>query len=137
TEVNITSIGIVPLGIPLLAGPGAIVTTIVDATALPGAAHKIAVSVVIVLTAIVVYVALRLSAKAGPYMRPTPLPSLHAGTGLPAGFPILTQGHGKACRRLFPRHGRTWSDHPRVSRGKTALGQANSWMVVPSTTMTG
>ena len=34
TEVNITSIGIVPLGIPLLAGPGAIVTTIVDATAL-------------------------------------------------------------------------------------------------------
>ena len=29
TEVNITSIGIVPLGIPLLAGPGAIVATMV------------------------------------------------------------------------------------------------------------
>ena len=55
TEVNITSIGIVPLGIPLLAGPGAIVTTIVDATALPGIAHKVAVSVVIVLVAIAVY----------------------------------------------------------------------------------
>ncbi len=71
TEVNITSIGIVPLGIPLLAGPGAIVTTIVDATALPGIAHKLAVSVVVVLVAITVYVVLRLSAKAGTYMSPT------------------------------------------------------------------
>ncbi|MGH6893995.1 MAG: MarC family protein, partial [Dongiaceae bacterium] len=71
TQVSITSIGIVPLGIPLLAGPGAIVTTIVDSTALPGFAHKIAVSVVILLVAIVVYVSLRISAKAGAYMSPT------------------------------------------------------------------
>ena len=41
TEVNVTSIGIVPIGIPLLAGPGAIVTTIVDATALHSIAHKV------------------------------------------------------------------------------------------------
>jgi multiple antibiotic resistance protein len=105
TEVNITSIGIVPLGIPLLAGPGAIVTTIVDATALPTVAHKIAVSVVIVLVAIVVYVSLRLSAKAGTYMSPTAMTIFNRVMGLiiasiaiefmlgglAARFPILTQ----------------------------------------------
>jgi multiple antibiotic resistance protein len=105
TEVNITSIGIVPLGIPLLAGPGAIVTTIVDATALPGIAHKIAVSLVIVLVAIAVYVALRLSAKAGTYMSPTAMTIFNRVMGLiiasiaiefmlgglAARFPILTQ----------------------------------------------
>ena len=108
TEVNITSIGIVPLGIPLLAGPGAIVTTIVDATALPGIAHKIAVSLVIVLVAIVVYVALRLSAKAGTYMSPTAMTIFNRVMGLiiasiaiefmlgglAARFPILTQAAG-------------------------------------------
>jgi multiple antibiotic resistance protein len=105
TEVNITSIGIVPLGIPLLAGPGAIVTTIVDATALPGIAHKIAISVVILLVAIVVYVALRLSAKAGTYMSSTAMTIFNRVMGLiiasiaiefmlgglAARFPILTQ----------------------------------------------
>ena len=105
TEVNITSIGIVPLGIPLLAGPGAIVTTIVDATALPGIAHKLAVSLVVVLVAIVVYVALRLSAKAGTYMSPTAMTIFNRVMGLiiasiaiefmlgglAARFPILTQ----------------------------------------------
>ena len=108
TEVNITSIGIVPLGIPLLAGPGAIVTTIVDATALPGIAHKVAVSVVIVLVAIAVYVALRLSAKAGTYMSPTAMTIFNRVMGLiiasiaiefmlgglAARFPILTQAGG-------------------------------------------
>jgi multiple antibiotic resistance protein len=105
TEVNITSIGIVPLGIPLLAGPGAIVTTIVDATALPGVAHKLAVSVVVVLVAITVYVVLRLSAKAGTYMSPTAMTIFNRVMGLiiasiaiefmlgglAARFPILTQ----------------------------------------------
>jgi multiple antibiotic resistance protein len=105
TEVNITSIGIVPLGIPLLAGPGAIVTTIVDATALPGVAHKLMVSAVVVLVAIVVYVALRLSAKAGTYMSPTAMTIFNRVMGLiiasiaiefmlgglAARFPILTQ----------------------------------------------
>jgi multiple antibiotic resistance protein len=105
TEVNVTSIGIVPLGIPLLAGPGAIVTTIVDATALPGIAHKLAVSVVVVLVAITVYVVLRLSAKAGTYMSPTAMTIFNRVMGLiiasiaiefmlgglAARFPILTQ----------------------------------------------
>ncbi|MEZ5833305.1 MAG: MarC family protein [Dongiaceae bacterium] len=82
TEVNITSIGIVPLGIPLLAGPGAIVTTIVDATALPSIAHKLAVSLVVVVVAIVVYVALRVSAKAGAYMSPTAMTIFNRVMGL-------------------------------------------------------
>ena len=104
TEVNITSIGIVPLGIPLLAGPGAIVTTIVDATALPGLSHKLVVSLVVVLVAVVVYVALRLSAKAGTYLSPTAMTIFNRVMGLiiasiaiefmlgglAARFPVLT-----------------------------------------------
>jgi multiple antibiotic resistance protein len=104
TEVNITSIGIVPLGIPLLAGPGAIVTTIVDATALPGLPHKLVVSLVVALVAVVVYLALRLSAKAGTYLSPTAMTVFNRVMGLiiasiaiefmlgglAARFPILT-----------------------------------------------
>ena len=81
-ETSLTSIGIVPLGIPLLAGPGAIVTTIVDATALPNFAHKVAVSAVILLVAIVVYVTLRLSAKAGAYMSATAMTIFNRVMGL-------------------------------------------------------
>ncbi len=107
-ETNLTSIGIVPLGIPLLAGPGAIVTTIVDASALPTLTHKIAVSVVIVIVAIVVYVTLRLSAKAGAYMSATAMTIFNRVMGLiiasiavefiigglAARFPVLTGGTG-------------------------------------------
>ena len=107
-ETNLTSIGIVPLGIPLLAGPGAIVTTIVDASALPTLTHKIAVSLVIVVVAIVVYVTLRLSAKAGAYMSATAMTIFNRVMGLiiasiavefiigglAARFPILTGGAG-------------------------------------------
>jgi multiple antibiotic resistance protein len=107
TEVNITSIGIVPLGIPLLAGPGAIVTTIVDATALPSIAHKIAVSLVVALVALIVYVVLRLSAKADKYLSPTAMTVFNRVmgiiiasiaiefilTGLASKFPVLTQAH--------------------------------------------
>ena len=38
--------------------------------------------------------------------------------------------------RTLYRHGRTWSDHPRVLMREIATWPANSWMVVPSTTMT-
>ena len=104
-EVNLTSIGIVPLGIPLLAGPGAIVTTIVDATALPSIAHKLAVSLVIALVALITYVVLRLSAKADKYLSPTAMTVFNRVmgiiiasiaiefilNGLAAKFPVLTQ----------------------------------------------
>src|SRR5688572_21858395 len=46
------------------------------------------------------------------------------------------EGRKVAHARTLLRHGRTCSDHPRVSIGDAALLQANSWMVVPSTTMT-
>ena len=105
TEVNITSVGIVPLGIPLLAGPGAIVTTIVDATALHSVAHKIAVSLVVALVALIVYMVLRLSAKADKYLSPTAMTVFNRVmgiiiasiaiefilNGLAAKFPALTQ----------------------------------------------
>ena len=104
SETSLTSIGIVPLGIPLLAGPGAIVTTIVDASAVPGLAHKIAVSVVVVMVAFIVYVTLRLSAKAGAYLSPTAMTIFNRVMGLiiasiavefiigglAARFPVLT-----------------------------------------------
>src|SRR5688572_1346748 len=107
-ETNLTSIGIVPLGIPLLAGPGAIVTTIVDASTVPTVAHKIAVSVVILIVAVVVYVTLRLSAKAGAYMSATAMTIFNRVMGLiiasiavefiigglAARFPVLTGGVG-------------------------------------------
>ncbi len=103
-ESNLTSLGIVPLGIPLLAGPGAIVTTIVDSSALPGLAHKLAVSAVILVVAVVVYVTLRLSAKAGAYMSATAMTIFNRVMGLiiasiavefiigglAAKFPVLT-----------------------------------------------
>jgi multiple antibiotic resistance protein len=103
-ESNLTSLGIVPLGIPLLAGPGAIVTTIVDASALPTLTHKLAVSAVILVVAIVVYVTLRLSAKAGAYMSATAMTIFNRLMGLiiasiavefiigglAAKFPVLT-----------------------------------------------
>lgn len=103
-ESNLTSLGIVPLGIPLLAGPGAIVTTIVDASALPTLTHKLAVSGVILLVAIIVYVTLRLSAKAGAYMSATAMTIFNRVMGLiiasiavefiigglAAKFPVLT-----------------------------------------------
>src|SRR5688572_31676706 len=31
----------------------------------------------------------------------------------------------------------TWSDHPRVSVGKNTAAEASSWMVVPSTRLSG
>lgn len=107
-ESNLTSLGIVPLGIPLLAGPGAIVTTIVDASALSTLAHKLAVSAVILVVAIVVYVTLRLSAKAGAYMSATAMTIFNRVMGLiiasiavefiigglAAKFPVLTGGAG-------------------------------------------
>jgi multiple antibiotic resistance protein len=107
-EINLTSIGIVPLGIPLLAGPGAIVTTIVDASALSTIAHKLAVSAVALIVAIVVYVTLRISAKAGTYLSPTAMTIFNRVMGLiiasiavefiigglAARFPVLTGGAG-------------------------------------------
>lgn len=104
-QASITSIGIVPLGIPLLAGPGAIVTTIVDASAVNSIAHKLTVSAVVALVAIAVYVALRISAKAGAYLGPTAMTIFNRVMGLiiasiavefmigglAAHFPILTQ----------------------------------------------
>src|SRR5262245_40075159 len=104
-QASITSIGIVPLGIPLLAGPGAIVTTIVDASAVHSIAHKLMVSAVVALVAITVYVALRVSAKAGAYLGPTAMTIFNRVMGLiiasiavefmigglAAHFPILTQ----------------------------------------------
>src|SRR5262245_59801991 len=57
--------------------------------------------------------------------------------GAPAARGDAAEGLGPTNATIAPyRHGRTWSDHPRVLTGRAEWRQANSWMVVPSTTMT-
>jgi multiple antibiotic resistance protein len=74
----------------------------------PTLTHKIAVSVVIVIVAVVVYATLRLSAKAGAYMSATAMTIFNRVMGLiiasiavefiigglAARFPVLTGGPG-------------------------------------------
>ena len=67
------SIAVVPLAIPLLAGPGAISTTIIYATAAPGAAHRTVIVGACLLVAGITWITLRLG---------TPLVKLLGTTGM-------------------------------------------------------
>ena len=67
------SIAVVPLAIPLLAGPGAISTTIIYATAAPGLGHKAVIVSACLLVAVLTWMALRLG---------TPLVKLLGTTGI-------------------------------------------------------
>lgn len=58
------SLAIVPLAIPLLAGPGAISTVIIYATLHPSLSHRVLVSAVIATVAVVVFGVLRLATHA-------------------------------------------------------------------------
>lgn len=65
------AIGIVPLAIPLLAGPGAISTIIVYAGAHESFEHSILVSLVILSVALLVYLIFRLALAMGPMLGDT------------------------------------------------------------------
>jgi len=65
------SIALVPLAIPLLAGPGAISTVIIYATLHASLSHKILVSAVIVTVASVVFMVLRLATQAEKFLGET------------------------------------------------------------------
>jgi multiple antibiotic resistance protein len=67
------SIAVVPLAIPLLAGPGAISTTIIYAAAAPGAGHRAVIMGACLLVAGLTWIALRLG---------TPLVKLLGRTGI-------------------------------------------------------
>lgn len=66
-----TSIGIVPIGIPLLAGPGTISTVIIFADMHASFSHKILVNGVIVMVGVLVFVLYRLSLVMGQRMGET------------------------------------------------------------------
>jgi multiple antibiotic resistance protein len=69
--VDRSSIAVVPLAIPLLAGPGAISTSIIYGASHMGMAHKFAVAGCCVLVAITVWLALRLASKLSKAMTTT------------------------------------------------------------------
>ena len=67
------SIAVVPLGIPLLAGPGAMSTIVIYASEKKAVLHLGAVVVVVLALAIVTWLALRIATKVGRYMSTTTL----------------------------------------------------------------
>jgi len=77
-----TSIALVPLGTPFLAGPGAIVATIVLTRQHPGIAQRLAVVAGAAVALIVVLVALRFSAALGRLLRPSAIHFLTRIMGL-------------------------------------------------------
>ena len=64
------AIGIVPLGIPLLAGPGSISAVIVYGTTHSSVGHLMLVTMVILAVSLTVYVALRLATYIGGILGP-------------------------------------------------------------------
>jgi multiple antibiotic resistance protein len=60
-----TSSGVVPLGIPLLAGPGAISSVIVEGQRIPSLWHQLGVIICIVVVAMGLYFSLRLAVPIG------------------------------------------------------------------------
>ncbi len=67
------SIAVVPLGLPLLAGPGAMSTILIYASEKKAIPHVMAVCVVIVAVAIAVWLALRVASRIGNRMSTTTL----------------------------------------------------------------
>jgi multiple antibiotic resistance protein len=65
------SIAVVPLGIPLLAGPGAMSTMVIYASQAKSVLHIGAVVVIALAIALVTWIALRIASKVGPYMSVT------------------------------------------------------------------
>jgi multiple antibiotic resistance protein len=65
------NVAIVPLGIPLMAGPGAISLVIVNAQRADGWDEKIILSAVIALAAVITWLALRSSKKIGDWLGPS------------------------------------------------------------------
>nr|WP_290666963.1 MarC family protein [Ardenticatena sp.] len=76
------SVGIVPLGIPLLSGPGAMSTVIVYANTLNTPTHRLAVACVIILLASLIFITFRLAHRAGMVLGPTSMQVFNRVMGL-------------------------------------------------------
>ena len=92
--------GVVPLAVPLLAGPGAISTTIIAAQA-GGAAHGVAILACILLVCLLTWITLKLAGPIGARMGTTGLNIATRLLGLLlAALAIQTMAEG--LRQLFP-----------------------------------
>jgi multiple antibiotic resistance protein len=68
---NAVAIALVPLAVPMLAGPGAISTAVIYAQEEAGFTHRVLVAVVVVLVALFMYVLFRVSALGAKLFTPT------------------------------------------------------------------
>jgi multiple antibiotic resistance protein len=94
-------LAIVPLGIPLMAGPGAISNVIISFKAQEGWLEKGAVLIVILMACVVTYFFLRLSASIAKSMGATGIAILERLMGLILGA-IAVEMMVKGLRELFP-----------------------------------
>ncbi|MBC8505707.1 MAG: MarC family protein [Anaerolineales bacterium] len=79
---NISTVGIVPIGIPLLAGPGAISAIVIYASAHEGIPHKLLVNAVILSVALIVFLVFRSALVLGPKIGQTGTMVLNKVMGL-------------------------------------------------------
>ncbi len=79
---NVGIIGIMPIGIPLLSGPGAISAIIIYASVHEGTAHKLLVNGVIISVALIVFLIFRSSIILGPKLGGTVTSVLNRVMGL-------------------------------------------------------
>jgi len=79
---SVASLGIVPIGIPMLAGPGTISRVVIASGAQDAASHKLMVGVVVLVTALIVYVGFRVWLTVGPRLGAVPLQVIKSIMGL-------------------------------------------------------
>jgi multiple antibiotic resistance protein len=79
---SVASLGVVPIGIPMLAGPGTISRVIIASGAQGAPSHKLMVGLVVLLTALIVYVGFRLWLVAAPRLGIVPLQVIKSIMGL-------------------------------------------------------
>lgn len=81
-RTSLASVAVVPIAIPLLAGPGAITTVIVFSSLHDSAAHDILVSTVVLSVACITYVVLRFAPMVSSFVGPTGITVLERVAGL-------------------------------------------------------
>jgi len=79
---SVASLGVVPLGIPMLAGPGTISRVIIASAAQDALSHKLMVGFLVLITALIVYVGFRVWLVAAPRLGTVPLQVIKSIMGL-------------------------------------------------------
>ena len=79
---SVASLGVVPIGIPMLAGPGTISRVVIASGAQDAPSHKLMVGVVVLVTALIVYIGFRVWLAAAPRLGTIPLQVIKSIMGL-------------------------------------------------------